>query len=101
MILFHTSLFLFHVQEKYQTAFSFSLLFGSSVKIRMQYKITMKYKDAHTKAKVFTDQEKSKKPPSCQVRYLLRISYISRHMQFSDAIKKFWILMLCFQMQQL
>ena len=66
----------------------FSLLFNSSVKMRMQYKITMKYEDVHTKTKVFTDQEIPKKTAklSCQVRYFLRISYI-RHVQFSEAIK--------------
>ena len=66
---------------------SFSLLFGLYVKTQMQYKIAMKYEDAHTKTKVFTDQEIPKKLPSCQVRYLVRISYISRHMQFSEVIK--------------
>ena len=40
-----------------------------------------------TQNKVFTDQKIPKKPPSCQVRYLLRISYISRHVQFSEVIK--------------
>ena len=36
---------------------TFSLLYGSSVKTRMQYKITMKYEDAHAKTKIFTDHE--------------------------------------------
>ena len=53
----------------------------------MQYNITMKYEDTNTKTKVFTDQEIPKKPPGCQVSYLLRISYISRHVQFSEVLK--------------
>ena len=53
----------------------------------MQYEIALKYEDVHTKTEVFTDQEIPKKPPSCQVRYLLRISYLSRHVQFSEVIK--------------
>ena len=47
----------------------------------------MKYEDTNTKTRVFTDQEIPKKPPGCQVSYLLRISYISRHVQFSEVLK--------------
>ena len=56
----------------------FNLLFDSSVKTLMQYNIIMKYEDTDTKTKVFTDQEIPKKPSGCQVRYLLRISYIRK-----------------------
>ena len=71
-------------------AIQLSLLFGSSVKTRMQYNITRKHEDTHTKTKVLTDQEIPKKPTGCQVMYLLRISYISRPVQctiFKEVIK--------------
>ena len=74
------------VTDKKLEAFNkvqFNLLFDSSVKTLKQYNIIMKYEDTDTKTKVFTDQEIPKKPSGCQVRYLLRISYISRHVQFS------------------
>ena len=50
-----------HFVFGFSFSFSFSLLFGSSVKTRMQYKIIMKYEDAHTKTKVLTDRDIPKK----------------------------------------
>ena len=56
----------------------------------MQYKITTKYEDAHTKIKVFTDQEIPKKTAklSSQIspENILHTS-ASRHVQFSEVIK--------------
>ena len=59
-----------NLKQTWQTLFSFSLLFGLSVKTRMQYNTTMRCEMRTQKQKYLQTRRYQKKPLSCQVRYL-------------------------------